>query len=276
MKNVMSFHQRHKFKDKEALLRKISELRLDILFSDDIVVLFDKVIIGGMEIPNRFVIQPMEGYDSNHDGSPDELAFRPYKRFTAEGSGIIWFEATAVVEGGRSNPRQLFITIKNVRVFEKLVKEARQSAHEAFGTNHHPIYILQLTHSGRFAKPKGGPHPIIAQHNKVLDRALNLGDDYPLSSDQELDRLQDAYVDAARLAAKAGFDGVDIKSGHGFLISELLSSFARQDSKYGGRFENRIIFFWRQQKKSNQRWAAFWSPAGSARSMPYPFHSVLG
>jgi hypothetical protein len=58
-----------------------------------------------------------------------------------------------------------------------------------------------------------------------------VGDDY-------LDRLPDAYVAAARLAAEAGFDGVDVKSCHRYLISELLASHTRE-GRYGGPFEHR-------------------------------------
>jgi NADPH-dependent glutamate synthase beta subunit-like oxidoreductase len=57
-------------------------------------------------------------------------------------------------------------------------------------------------------------------------------------SDDYLDRLQDTYVEAAKLAVEAGFDGVDIKSCHRYLVSELLASFTRE-GKYGGSFENR-------------------------------------
>ena len=57
-------------------------------------------------------------------------------------------------------------------------------------------------------------------------------------TDNYLDRLQDTFVAAARLAAEAGFDGVDIKSCHRYLLSELLASFTRE-GKYGGSFENR-------------------------------------
>jgi NADPH-dependent glutamate synthase beta subunit-like oxidoreductase/2,4-dienoyl-CoA reductase-like NADH-dependent reductase (Old Yellow Enzyme family) len=62
-----------------------------------------------------------------------------------------------------------------------------------------------------------------------------------LVSDDELDRLQDVYVDAARLAARAGFDGVDVKACHRYLVSELLASFTRE-GKYGGSLENRARF----------------------------------
>ena len=51
--------------------------------------------------------------------------------------------------------------------------------------------------------------------------------------------MPEAYARAAILAEKAGFDGVDIKACHGYLLSELLSAHTRE-GKYGGSFENRI------------------------------------
>jgi 2,4-dienoyl-CoA reductase-like NADH-dependent reductase (Old Yellow Enzyme family) len=56
-----------------------------------------------------------------------------------------------------------------------------------------------------------------------------------------LDRLQDAFVVAARLAASAGFDGVDVKACHGYLGSELLAAFTRP-GRYGGPLENRARY----------------------------------
>ena len=53
--------------------------------------------------------------------------------------------------------------------------------------------------------------------------------------------MQDRYVDAALLAARAGFDFVDLKQCHRYLLNELLAARLRQ-GKYGGPFENRTRF----------------------------------
>ena len=57
-----------------------------------------------------------------------------------------------------------------------------------------------------------------------------------------MDRIQEDFVLSAKLAREAGFDGVDIKACHGYLVSELLASFTREHSRYGGSFENRSRF----------------------------------
>lgn len=235
-------HERFKFKDLETLKDKVKALNLDIPFVDDINILFDKVPIGDRILSNRFVVHPMEGFDADRSGNPGALSFRRYKRYASGGSGLIWFEATAVLPESRSNPGQLCIHRDNVAVFKRLVTETRKTAADQFGSEHNPVLILQLTHSGRYSKPDGKPKPIIAHHSAILDPLHKLPADYPLISDEQLDALQETFVTAAILAAEAGFDGVDIKACHRYLVSELLASFTRENSRYGGSFDNRIRF----------------------------------
>src|SRR5262249_47203395 len=67
------------------------------------------------------------------------------------------------------------------------------------------------------------------------------GPETPLISDDELDRLQDHYVEAAALAFRIGFDFIDIKQCHRYLLNELLAARTRP-GKYGGSLENRRRF----------------------------------
>jgi 2,4-dienoyl-CoA reductase-like NADH-dependent reductase (Old Yellow Enzyme family) len=235
-------HERFRFKDRASLERRIADLGLDIPLSDDISILFSQVVLAKRVLPNRFVALPMEGADGDSAGRPTALTLRRYRRCAEGGACLIWFEATAVKGEGRSNPHQLWINPETKEGFKKLVKETRLAAHRRFGPDCNLILILQLTHSGRFARPEGRPAPVIAQHNPVLDPRQGLSSDYPLISDTELDALQDAFIAAARLAKEVGFDGVDLKACHGYLLSELLAGFARTDSRYGGSFENRTRF----------------------------------
>jgi 2,4-dienoyl-CoA reductase-like NADH-dependent reductase (Old Yellow Enzyme family) len=99
---------------------------------------------------------------------------------------------------------------------------------------------LQLTHSGRFSRPRGTPQPRIAYRHPFLDGVVGAGPTSVLADD-ELDDLVDAYVDAATLASAAGFDFVDIKHCHGYLLHELLSAVDRPGS-YGGDLDHRLRF----------------------------------
>jgi len=235
----MSQHEPFVFRTIEKLLEKASELGIDLPFQRDLVPLFEGYRIGSKRISNRLTVQPMEGYDANPDGSPGELTFRRYLRFAQGGSGLIWFEATAVVPNGRSNPRQLWLHKHSLDGFKRLVEETRCAAHEAFGEGHEIYCVLQLTHSGRYSRPQGKPQPQVALLNPYLDEK---SDSLHIFSDQELDDLQEKYVEAVGLAYQAGFDAVDLKACHGYLLNELLASYERTDSHYGGSFENRMRF----------------------------------
>jgi 2,4-dienoyl-CoA reductase (NADPH2) len=237
-----SVHERFDFRDRGRLEEKIGRLGLDIPLSDDLSSLFTPLTIGEKTLANRLATLPMEGADADPSGAPTDLTFRRYRRFAAGGCGLIWFEAAAVRPDGRGNPRQLMISQETVGAFARLVEETRRAASAAFGPRRPLILILQLTHAGRFARPEGRPAPVIAQHNPELDARLRLPPDYPIVSDADLDALRGAFVAAARLARQAGFEGVDLKACHGYLISELLASRTRQDSRYGGPVENRSRF----------------------------------
>ena len=103
--------------------------------------------IGKIRIGNRVVLQPMEGCDCNTDGSPSELTIDKYVKAAQSGAGLIWFEANAVCPEGRTNSRQMMLTEDNLPKFRMLLKSMREIAEKACGIK--PIFILQLTHSGR-------------------------------------------------------------------------------------------------------------------------------
>ncbi|MFH1748883.1 MAG: hypothetical protein ABIG44_17770 [Planctomycetota bacterium] len=266
-------HERFKIKDKAALLHKARELGVDVPFSDDIDILFTPIDIAGRRVPNRFAIQPMEGRDAEPDGSPGTLTFRRYRRFAAGGSGLIWFEATAVVPEGRASPAQLCISRANVDIFRRLVEQTRAAARESSGDARDVLLVLQLTHAGRYCQPDGSPRPVIAQHSPILDPRTSIAPEHPLVSDTELDRLQEAYLGAADLAATAGFDGVDIKACHGYLVSELLASFTRANSRYGGSFENRarLLLEVAARIRENVPGVLVTSRVGAHDGIPHPY-----
>ena len=240
----------------EFYLEKIEDLRklaaslsLDIPMQEDVSVLGQALKIGPLKAPNRLAVNPMEGADGDSEGSPGELTLRRYKRFAAGGCGIIWAEAIAVVPEGRANPRQLWLHDKSKDAFANMVAEARKAARDAMGSSHSPIIVAQLTHSGRYSKPEGVAHPIIPQRDPYRDAMIPqqlpitnaeaaIPDNWPIVTDDYLDGLVEAYVKAAKLAFEVGFDAVDIKACHGYLINELLACLRRK-GKYGGSFENR-------------------------------------
>jgi len=180
----------------------------------------------------------MEGCDGQADGSPGPLTERRYVRFAHGGAGLLWFEATAVVPEARANPHQLWLHEGNASTFAALRDRALEAGRVANGEGHRLLTVLQLTHSGRYSRPLDGPAPIPAHHDGLLDDVTGVQPDQPLISDEALDGLVERYVAAALLARRCGFDGVDIKSCHRYLLSELLAAHTRP-GRYGGPFENR-------------------------------------
>ena len=235
----MAPHSKFRFRSAGGLRDEARRLGLDIPYQDDISALLEKAPFAGRVIPNRLAVLPMEGADAEASGGPSESTRRRYRRYASGGAGIIWCEATAVRADGRSNPAQLMLTEGTIGGFARLVEEIRDAARKVRGPAHSPLLVLQLTHSGRFAKPEGAPRPIIVQNNPHLDPLHDLAPDNPLVSDDELAEIRDDFVEAADLAASAGFDGVDVKACHGYLVSETLGAHSREDSRYGGPFENR-------------------------------------
>ena len=198
----------------------------------------------GVRIGNRFCILPMEGWDGTAEGAPSDLTRRRWRHFGISGAKLIWGgEAVAVRQDGRANPNQLLITAATQKSIGCLREDLVAAHRERFGSNaDRDLYVgLQLTHSGRYARPavKSQSEPLAAYRHPFLDRRFPQG--VRVLSDDDLDRLVEHFVQAARLAWDAGFAFVDIKHCHGYLGHELLSARDRE-GRYGGCLENRTRF----------------------------------
>ncbi|MEZ6097205.1 MAG: hypothetical protein R3C03_23780 [Pirellulaceae bacterium] len=105
-------------------------------------------------IGNRFCILPMEGWDGTVDGRPTELTKRRWKHFGLSGAKLIWGgEAVAVRHDGRANPNQLMLNANTVGDFSSLRQHLVDTHREHFRETDDLSIGLQLTHSGRFARP---------------------------------------------------------------------------------------------------------------------------
>jgi len=213
----------------------------------DLTPLLQPIKIGNRVAGNRLAIHPMEGCDGELDGRPGELTYRRWDRFGQGGCKIIWGEATAVLEEARANSRQLWIHDGSLSDIESMLNRLRENHRSVWGANACDDLLVgcQLTHSGRYSYRR----PLIAQHDPALDGATLVppesGDDkvpmpadYPVLSDDDLKRVEDAFIVGARLAVKVGFDFLDLKQCHRYLLSELLGSHTRP-GPYGGSLENR-------------------------------------
>jgi len=202
------------------------------------------LVVDGFEVGNRFSILPMEGWDAESNGRPSELVRRRWFRFGLSGAKLIWGgEAVAVRHDGRANPNQLVFRPEYLGDFVNL-REHLLEGHRQFDQNTSNLLVgLQLTHSGRFARPndKKRMEPRILYHHPVLENRYKVENDQAILSDDEIKKLIDDFINAAVLAQKAGFDFVDVKHCHGYLGHEFLSSHDRPGA-FGGSFENRTRF----------------------------------
>ena len=185
---------------------------------------------GALPSPNRFAVLPMEGWDGTTDGRPTDLVRRRWQRFGASGCGLVWGEATAVRPDGRANPNQLVIDRDDGRRLRRAARAARPRPGRRPAA--HALRPLR--------PPDGTAAPRTAYRHPLLDARVGAGDD-ALFTDDELDELAEQYVDAAVLAQQAGFDFVDVKHCHGYLLHELLSAHDRP-GRYGGDLDGRTHF----------------------------------
>ncbi|HUR55903.1 MAG TPA: NADH:flavin oxidoreductase, partial [Gemmataceae bacterium] len=195
-------------------------LGTDLRFSDDLAPLFAPLPIGPRTAGNRWCIHPMEGCDGEPDGRPGELTFRRYTRFGGGGAKVIWGEACAVLEEGRANPRQIVLNEATKADFAKVVADTRKAHRDANGDDSDLLFGLQLTHSGRYSYRR----PIIATPDPLLVGRYKVTPETPLITDDELKGLVDSYVSVAKLAVDVGFDFLDVKQCHRYLLNELLGA----------------------------------------------------
>jgi NADPH2 dehydrogenase len=229
----------------DGLRARLGELGLDLPVDDEVEPAPDGPLaaplpVGRATVGNRFCALPMEGWDATTDGRSTELVERRWVRLGAGGAKLVWAEATAVRPDGRANPNQLMALAANVDDLAHL-REHLVGAHRAAHDSDEDLLVgLQLTHSGRWARPEGRPEPRTAYVHPVLDDRVGAGVAAVLS-DAELDGLVEDYASATEVAAEAGFGFVDVKACHGYLLHELLSAHDRP-GPYGGDLEGRSRF----------------------------------
>lgn len=245
----MAYPRIASFKSYADFVAYTTKLGLDLpcdetVLSGDSSPLAQPLHVGDRLIGNRFCILPMEGWDGTRDGQPTELTHRRWHNFGISGAKLMWGgEAVAVRHDGRANPNQLLLTEENLSGIASLREELVAKHESKFGRSDDLLVGLQLTHSGRFARPneKSVAEPRTAQRNAVLDKRLGIENESAMLTDDDLKTLIDDFIAAAVRADRAGYTFVDVKHCHGYLGHELIGGFDRPGS-FGGCFENRTRF----------------------------------
>lgn len=229
-------HEKFHYKSLNEVQQKANELGITLPFAEDTRILAEPLKVGNITFPNRLGIAPMEGADSTPEGAPSDYTVRRYVNEAIGGSAVIWFEAISIVEEGRSSKTQLLLNHDTLEEFKKMTTAVKEAGMKANGFA--PYLIMQANHSGRYSNPGNVPAPMIAYRHPILEQ-YRAADDSCIVSDDYLKSLEEKFGEAAVLAKEAGFDAIDIKSCHGYLLAELASAYDRP-GMYGGSFENRF------------------------------------
>ena len=234
----MEFNKRRfSFESLEDLNKEINKFNLAA--SENVIELTSPIKLGNFTLANRIVALPMEGVDAVN-GAPTKLTRDKYINVARGGYGLIWLEATSVNREGMSNDNQLFINEDNYNEFKRLNEDIKRESKKS-SYKKEAYTVLQLNHSGRYSNHNKKENAQIATHRRLLDEKRGIESDRKLVTDDYLDKLKNDYLNAAKFAKKCGFNAVDIKSCHGYLLSELLSASDRSGN-YGGSFYNRSRF----------------------------------
>lgn len=206
--------------------------------------LFSPYALGELPLANRIVIPPMCQY-SAVDGNATDWHRIHLGNLALSGAGLLIIEATAVEAIGRISPADLGLwSDDNATALAGVLESIRR--YSAM-----PVAV-QLAHAGRKASShvpwEGGQ--LIGLDEGGWDTAAPSGLAYapgeraPLALDAGgLKRVREAFVAAARRAARIGLDAIEVHGAHGYLLHEFLSPLSNQrDDAYGGGLENRLRF----------------------------------
>ncbi|WP_029005959.1 NADH:flavin oxidoreductase/NADH oxidase [Azorhizobium doebereinerae] len=211
-------------------------------------LLFDPLKLGALTLENRIVVAPMCQYSAT-DGAATDWHLIHLGTLGLSGAGLVIIEATGVEPEARISPADLGLWDDATEaalggVLARVRAQLPAAGEVKFG--------IQLGHAGRkasTARPWEGAAQVPADAGGWVPFAPSAlpfrnADVAPIALDADgLARVRTAFADAARRAARIGFDAVEIHGAHGYLLHQFLSplSNARTDA-YGGSLENRMRF----------------------------------
>jgi 2,4-dienoyl-CoA reductase-like NADH-dependent reductase (Old Yellow Enzyme family) len=187
------------------------------------------VLARGPVMKNRFMLAPLTNQQSHPDGTLSDEEFRWLTMRATGGFGLVLTCAAHVQANGQGFAGQLGVF--GDQHLEGLTRLA--GGIKANGA----VAGLQLYHAGNRAWKEQIADRVCASDDPASGaRALTAS---------EVEQLRDDFIAAAKRAERAGFDGVEVHSAHGYILAQFLSpKINRRDDRYGGSLENRarIIF----------------------------------
>jgi len=206
--------------------------------------MFTPYRVRGVELKNRVVVSPMAMY-SCVDGVPGEFHLVHLGARAMGGAGLVMVEMTCPSPDARITPGCPGLwNDEQARAFGRIVDFVHAHSEARIG--------MQLGHAGRKGSTQLGwqqmDHPLPAGNWPLLSASplpyLPGISQTPRAMDRaDMDRVRDDFVAAARRAAQAGFDWLELHCAHGYLLSSFISPLTnRRDDEYGGSLDNRLRY----------------------------------
>jgi anthraniloyl-CoA monooxygenase len=210
-----------------------------------------------LRLKNRIVVSPMDQYRAVH-GTPTDWHLVHYAERAKGGAGLVITEMTCVSPEGRISPGCTGLYAPEHEVAWTRIVDFVHAETDA-------KIAMQLGHSG----PKGstqlgwetidaplaegnwpviGPSPIAWSPRNQVTREMTRAD---------MDAVRDQFVRSATMAARAGFDLLELHCAHGYLLSAFITPLTnRRTDSYGGSLENRMRFPLEIYRAVRAVWAA--------------------
>jgi 2,4-dienoyl-CoA reductase-like NADH-dependent reductase (Old Yellow Enzyme family) len=186
--------------------------------------------IAGLTLRNRIIRAGcFEGMCEN--GSCSDLLIEHHRAVAAGGTAMTTVSYCSVSEAARAYGHEMWMRKEILPDLRRLTDAVHKEGGAA---------SVQLGHCGYFAsKADTGFQPVGASRKFNLFR---ISFPKPMT-EADINKVKDQFASAALLAREAGFDAVEIHSGHGYLLSQFLSPYTNHRTDiYGGSLENRMRF----------------------------------
>ena len=206
--------------------------------------LFQPIRLAGLELVNRIVVSPMCQYSAD-DGCANEWHLTHLGMLANSGAAMVVVESTGVERHGRITHGCMGLySDRNEAALNRVVDHCRR-----IGT---AKLAIQLGHAGRKGSSQrpweggGALPPADASWTTLAPSALPFGQGWHLPREitqDEMARIRDSFVSAARRAHRIGFDAIEMHFAHGYLMHEFFSPLSnRRNDAYGGSLENRMRY----------------------------------
>ncbi|MFD9750659.1 bifunctional salicylyl-CoA 5-hydroxylase/oxidoreductase [[Kitasatospora] papulosa] len=208
--------------------------------------MFTPLRLRGLELRNRIVVSPMDMYSADADGVPGDFHLVHLGARALGGAGLVMTEMVCVSPEGRITPGCTGLwTDEQADAWTRITRFVHDTAPgTAIG--------VQLGHSGRKGSTRrmwegidepleDGNWPVVAASPLPYAHGVS---QIPQALDRDgMDAVRDRFTEAARRAARCGFDLLELHCAHGYLLSGFLSPLTnRRTDAYGGSVENRLRF----------------------------------